>query len=66
MTVKSTNGPQAPVFALETNGAVASAVVDFGATPGTRKRLFQFAEPNLAKRRRKTALGPTRSEFGCD
>ena len=68
MTAKSNTigGPQAPVFALKTSSAVASAVVDFGATPGTRKRLFKFAKPSLAKRSRKIALGPTRSEFGCD
>ena len=55
-----------PVPAVETAGEAASGLFDFGAPSGVRKRLFQFAKPSLAKRGRKTALGPSRSEYGCD
>ena len=58
--------PTVPVPAVETAGAAASGLFDFGAPSGARKRLFQFAKPSLAKRSRKSALGPSRSEFGCD
>ena len=62
MTAKSeTNGSQAPIPAVETAGTAVSGLFDFGAPAGARKRLFQFAKPS-----RKTALGPSRSEFGCD
>lgn len=62
MTVKpDTIGGPAPAPAVETTGSTSSGLFDFGAPVGARKRLFQFAKPS-----RKTALGPTRSEFGCD
>ena len=62
MTVKPEPiGSQAPVPAVEAPAAIAAGLVDFGPPAGTRKRLFEFA-----KRSSKTALGPTRSEFGCD
>ena len=51
----------APDPAVETTGSAISGLFDFGTPAATRKRLFQFA-----KRSRKTALGPSRSEFGCD
>lgn len=60
MTAKpETIGRQAPVPAVEAPGT--AGLFDFGTPPATRKRLFQFASPT-----RKTALGPSRSEFGCD
>ncbi len=67
MTTKpETIGTHNVAVPVETAGAAASALFDFGAPSGARKRLFQFAKPSLAKRGRKTALGPSRSEFGCD
>ena len=62
MTVKrDTIGSQPPIRADETAKTAAAGLFDVGAPIGARKRLFQFA-----KRSRKTALGPSRSEFGCD
>ncbi len=67
MTTKpETFGASTPVPAVELNSTAASGLFDFGTPPGARKRLFQFAKPSLAKGGRKTALGPSRSEFGCD
>ena len=66
MTIKpDTNGGQVPL-PVETAGGTSSGLFDFGAPAGARKRLFQFAKPGSSKRSRKTALGPSRSEFGCD
>ena len=62
MTVKpETIGQPAPVLAVETAGTAVAGLFDFGTPTAARKRLFQFAKPT-----RKTALGPSRSEFGCD
>ena len=62
MTVKpETGGEQALVAAMEAGNSGGLGLFDFGPPVGARKRMFQFA-----KRSRKTALGPTRSEFGCD
>lgn len=67
MTVKpETIGLPVPVLAVETADTAISGLFDFGTPTAARKRLFQFAKPSLAKRSRKTALGPSRSEFGCD
>lgn len=67
MTTKpETIGGPTPAPAVETAGTLAAGLFDFGSPSGTRKRLFNFAKPGLAKRSRKTALGPSRSEFGCD
>ena len=62
MTVKPvTIDSQPPVLADENAGTAVAGLFDVGAPIGARKRLFQFA-----KRSHKTALGPSRSEFGCD
>ncbi|MEO7410013.1 MAG: hypothetical protein ABIU10_01655 [Sphingomicrobium sp.] len=67
MTIEpETTGQPAPGPAVETTGSAIAGLFDFGTPAAARKRLFQFAKPSFAKRGRKTALGPSRSEFGCD
>lgn len=66
MTSKPDSVGDTAAPALDGAGTATVGLFDFGTPAGTRKRLFQFARPGLAKRNRKTALGPTRSEFGCD
>lgn len=62
MTTKpETIGGPTPTPAVETAATSAAGLFDFGSPSGVRKRLFRFAKPS-----RKTALGPSRSEFGCD
>ena len=62
VTAKPDQGVQpAPIHAVEAGGTAVAGVVDFGNASGKRKPLFQFA-----KRTRTKALGPSRSEYGCD
>lgn len=66
MTNKPDPGAAPITPVVDVGGNASSGLFDFGAPAATRKRLFQFAKPSVAKRSRKTALGPSRSEYGCD